>query len=159
MASSKAAMANTTVTSRRTTNGSRAGVRKKKDFASKSSTSEATKTRLIEIRLRRNAPRGFMDDLRSRYAEWIVSITEDDELIDLAETPQWKEFASNQTAGKWLAGLRETSGWTQNELGGRLGGVSPARISDWEHDRRTISKDFAKKLSKLFGVPAERFIY
>ena len=39
-----------------------------------------------------------------------------------------------------------------------IGGVSAKRISDWENERRGVSKDFAKKLAKIFKVPAEKFI-
>jgi hypothetical protein len=28
-----------------------------------------------------------------------------------------------------------------------------------EHNRRHVSKDIGKKLSQIFGVPAERFLY
>jgi transcriptional regulator with XRE-family HTH domain len=54
--------------------------------------------------------------------------------------------------------MRDAHGWTQKDLGIRLGDVSPARISDWENNRRSISKEVAKQLSSLFRIPADRFL-
>ena len=89
---------------------------------------------------------------------WIDPEPDDDVLVDLSETSAWKKFAAEQTPGSWLAGMREALALTQKQLGHRLGGVSAARISDWEHDRRAISKAYAKALAKLFKIPAERFL-
>lgn len=62
------------------------------------------------------------------------------------------------TLGSRIYGLRDAHGWTQRQLGEKLGGVSAARISDWENDRRSVSKEFAKQLSELFRVSVERFL-
>lgn len=94
----------------------------------------------------------------SIYGFWLeTDDPSDDELVDLSTTPQWKAFEASQTPGSWLSGLREAHGWTQRELGERMGGVSPARISDWEHDRRAVSKAQAKVLGQLFHVEPHRF--
>jgi len=98
-----------------------------------------------------------MEDLRARYAGWILTC-KDEELVDLSTRAEWREFEERQTPGSWIAGLRRQQGWTQKKLGDRLGGVATARVSDWEHGRRAVSKSFAKMLAGLFGVSAERFI-
>jgi len=99
-----------------------------------------------------------MEDLQTRYSAWILEVPEEPESIDLSTTEEWKQFSSRQTPGKWIAGLRSAQGWTQKELGRRLGGVSAARVSDWEHDRRAVSKAYAKALAGLLGVSADRFL-
>jgi DNA-binding transcriptional regulator YiaG len=119
---------------------------------------EATRTRPIEIKFRGDVPRRVMEDLHSRYSGWILAISEDDERVDLSKTEEWREFEKRQSPGAWIAGLRKAQWWTQKELGSRLGGVSTPRISDWEHDRRAVSKSYAKMLADLFGISAERFI-
>jgi DNA-binding transcriptional regulator YiaG len=98
-----------------------------------------------------------MEDLRARYVGWILA-HDAEELVDLSRTAEWKEFEERQTPGSWIAGLRRQQGWTQKELGERLGGVATTRVSDWEHGRRAVSKSFARMLAGLFRVSAERFI-
>ena len=98
-----------------------------------------------------------MEDLRARYAGWMLTC-KDEELVDLSTGAEWREFQERQTPGSWIAGLRRQQGGTQKTLGDRLGGVATARVSDWEHGRRAVSKSYAKTLANLFGVSAERFI-
>jgi transcriptional regulator with XRE-family HTH domain len=69
-----------------------------------------------------------------------------------------KQIEARMTPGSWLRELRDAHGWTQKDLGIRLGDVSPARISDWENNHRSMSKDVAKQLSDLFRVSVERFL-
>lgn len=116
------------------------------------------KGRPIEVILRADTPAGVLRDLRSTFGAWIESIPTDSDLVELVTTSEWRSFHADQTPGGWLSGLREAVGWTQRDLGVKIGGVSPARISDWEHDRREISKDVAKKLAALFKVSADRFL-
>jgi hypothetical protein len=158
MASSRSESENTIATLRRTTDGSHAGARKAGRLPSRSSTLEATKTPPIEIRLRGDVPHKVMEEIQIRYGAWILGETAVDDSIDLSLTEEWKGFSSRQTSGTWISGLRSAHGWTQKELGKRLGGVSTARVSDWEHGRRAVSKSFAKSLAGLFGVSADRFL-
>ncbi|MBW2252025.1 MAG: helix-turn-helix transcriptional regulator [Deltaproteobacteria bacterium] len=53
---------------------------------------------------------------------------------------------------------RENFRLTQAELGQKLGKFTRQKISDMEHNKRTISKDVARKLSQLFDVPIDRFL-
>ena len=158
MANSRAKPTHSTATSRPTTNGSRAGAARKKFSPLKFSTPAATKARPIKILFSAHTPAQVLNDLRERYVAWIDPEPDDDVLVELSETNAWKKFAADQTPGSWLAGMREALALTQKQLGHRLGGVSAARISDWEHDRRAISKAYAKALAKLFKIPAERFL-
>lgn len=47
---------------------------------------------------------------------------------------------------------------TQEDLGNLLGFFSKQNISEIERGKRGVSKDVAKKLSKIFGAPIEHFV-
>ncbi len=118
----------------------------------------ATKRRPIKILFSAHTPQVVLDDLRERYSYWVDPEPGDDEMVDWFQTEEWKKFEASQTPGSWLSGMREATAMSQKALGIKLGGVSPARISDWEHNRRAISKEYAKALSKVFGISAEHFL-
>jgi DNA-binding transcriptional regulator YiaG len=148
---SKNLFAHPTATLRRISTATRTGARKRIH-------SSSTRTHPIEIKFRGNMPRRVIEDLRRRYADWILAISGDYERVDLSKTAEWREFKKRQSPGVWIAGLRKKQGWTQKELGSRLGGVSATSISDWEHDRKAVSKARAKMLAYLFRISAEWFI-
>jgi len=118
----------------------------------------ATKKRPIKIEFSADTPQVVLDDLRERYSYWVDPEPGDDEMVDWFQTEEWKKFEASQTPGSWLAGLREATAMSQKALGQKLGGVSPARISAWERGRRAISKEYAKALSKIFGLSVENFL-
>jgi DNA-binding XRE family transcriptional regulator len=91
--------------------------------------------------------------------DFTVEIEEDDEeYVNLMETDWYQEMKSNRTPGKAMRIYRENLGYSQAKLGELLDGLSRQNISGMENDRRGISKDIAKKLSRLFKVPVHRFI-
>ena len=53
---------------------------------------------------------------------------------------------------------REIHGMTQEALGRTLGNIPRQHISNMERGIRAISVNNAKKLSKLFKVPLDKFI-
>ena len=59
--------------------------------------------------------------------------------------------------GDYVKMYRENMRLTQAELGKKVN-MSRAYICDVEHGRRTISKDIAKKFSKLFKISAIHLI-
>ncbi len=84
----------------------------------------------------------------------------DEEQIDLFGTAWYQEVSTHTTPGEILKIYRENRGMSQAELGHRLGMTwTRQKISDLEHNRRQISKEIGKKLSRIFGVPVERFLY
>ncbi len=117
-----------------------------------------TRTRPIELRFRADLPEKTLREIRKKYSEWLIPDQGDEELLVWNSTELAREIAAQMTVGARLYGLRDAHGWTQSQLGEKLGGVSAARISDWERDRRSISKDVAKQLSQLFRVSVERFL-
>lgn len=120
--------------------------------------SELIKGRPINLRLKTHAPESIVADIFKRWGQWIEFGPVDNEWVSLASDAGFKKFLQEQTPGAWLAGLRGAHGLTQKELGEKLGNVTPARISDWEHDRRAISKTIAKQLASIFRVNAELFL-
>ncbi len=53
---------------------------------------------------------------------------------------------------------REIHGMTQEGLGRMLGNIPRQHISNMERGTRSISVNTAKKLSKIFKVPLEKFV-
>src|SRR5690606_20981792 len=103
-------------------------------------------------------PARILKEVRTRYKNYIVEAkADDDEYVDFFETDFAKEMEAKMTPAIYLSDLRDVHGWTQAHLGDLIG-VSAKRISDWENGRRAISKDYAKKLGKLFNFPADKFI-
>jgi DNA-binding XRE family transcriptional regulator len=117
----------------------------------------AIKKPLTSMRFIAATPKHILRDAKSRYKEFIVEV-EEDPLEDYFQSDFHKMVEARMTPGLRLKTGREAHGWSQARLAEEIGGVSAKRISDWENGRREISKEFAKKLSKIFGLPAERFI-
>ena len=74
-------------------------------------------------------------------------------------TEWYQEMQQQITAGEVLRVYRENLGLTQAELAQKIVKLTRQKISDIEHNRRSISKEVARKLSQIFHVPVERFLY
>ena len=83
--------------------------------------------------------------------------TEVDELVDLFETDLYKNFKKNSKPGDYVRIYRENLGFNQADMGEKLG-VGRAYICDIEKHRRSVGKDMAKQLAKLFDAPVEFFL-
>ncbi len=123
--------------------------------SSKSITPGRTKALPINLRFRQDTPGRILIEARKRYASYLV---DGDPLEDWHRTDLHGKITASLKPGDWLCHLREANGLTQEELGRQLGKVSGSRISDWEGNRRAVSKAMAKKLSSIFGVSPDRFI-
>jgi DNA-binding XRE family transcriptional regulator len=100
-----------------------------------------------------------MKDIHERYRAYMDEIGDKPEdYVNYFETDFAKRMEAKMTPARSLVILREAHGWSQARLAKEVGGVSPRRISDWENGRRAISKEFAKKLAKIFRFPADKFI-
>jgi len=116
-----------------------------------------TNKRLFEIK--GEIPENVIDYFQQKYGSNFEIIEENDnELVDIFETDWFKVVSQSTTPGESLRIYRQNKGLTQDELGKKLGNFTKQHISDMEHFRRSISKDVAKKLSKIFNVPIERFL-
>lgn len=56
-----------------------------------------------------------------------------------------------------LKGMRNREGWTQTELGEKLG-VSQANLSKMENGKRSIGKTMAKRLAEIFKTDYKLFL-
>jgi DNA-binding transcriptional regulator YiaG len=114
------------------------------------------KMHLISLRFKPRTPRRIIDRARKQFSVYLEK-DEDDQLVDWFKTDLHKEIAKEMTPGMLLKIIREAQNISQSELG-TLIGVSSRRVSDYENGHREISKDIAKKLSKIFNFNASRFI-
>jgi len=84
--------------------------------------------------------------------------TVDSKLMNVFETDWYKKIKSETSPGDTMKIYREINGMTQEALGQMLGNIPRQHISNMEKGIRAISVNTAKKLSKLFKVPLEKFI-
>ena len=114
-----------------------------------------TSKRLFEIK--GDIPKNVIEYLQQQYGSFF-EVIEENELIDIFETSWFKNAEQSSTPGESVRIYRQNLGLTQEELGKKLGNYTKQYLSDIEHSRRSISKDVAKKLSRIFNVPVERFL-
>lgn len=110
----------------------------------------------INFAFRPRTPKRILREVRIRYSRYLADET--DPLLDYFETEFHKRVRARMTPGSWIEHLRDAHGLSQAELGKKLGGVRASRVSDWENNRRSVSKKYAKALSALLKVPAENFL-
>ena len=117
------------------------------------------KTPHTDLRIKGFIPRPVLKVLRTEYGKSLeVKVDNDDEeLVDFFETDFYKDFKKRMKPGDYVRIYRENMSLTQTALGEKVG-MSRAYICDVEHGRRPISKDIAKKFSKLFKISASHLI-
>lgn len=81
----------------------------------------------------------------------------DDELISVEDSEWFQETVV--TPGDAMRIYRDIHNLTQTDLGEELGGAGQPDVSKMETGRRPISLKTARKLSKIFDVPIERFSF
>ena len=113
-----------------------------------------TKKTLFEIKGK--IPSEVIGYLKKKYGRDIEVVEE--EFVNIFDTKWYKEITTSTTPGEVLKIYRENLGLSQTDLGKKLGKFTRQKISDMENGKRNISKEVAKKLSRLFNVPIERFI-
>ncbi len=116
-----------------------------------------TKTPAFEVK--GDIPDELLDFIKNKM-KYSVEIDDDDgdEYVKITDTDWYKQRKANRTSGQAVRVYRDNLGVSQAKLGELLGGLSRQNVSDMENNRRGISKDIAKKLSSIFGVPADLFI-
>jgi DNA-binding transcriptional regulator YiaG len=146
-------------TSRLTTSGLPAGGGKDKNYSLKSTTPVVIKVPHISLHFRNGVPQEIIKRISREYSEWIDSIDDDETLVDWDSTELHTQISGQLTPGNTLASMREAYGLTQADLCQKLkNAVSTKRISDWENGHRSISKEWAKRLSHEFKIPLEMFL-
>jgi antitoxin component HigA of HigAB toxin-antitoxin module len=126
---------------------------------------EAVKTRHIKRQksitghhyvFKKNTPENILTEISLRYADYIEQ-ADDEQLLDISTTEWFKNMEKRMTPKDYLRNLREAYGLTQKQLGEEIKS-NAAHISDYETGQRSISKDVAKKLAKIFNVSPAVFI-
>lgn len=78
--------------------------------------------------------------------------------VNVFETPWYKNIKKQMQPSENLKMYRTHRGWTQEELGEKLGGLPKQHISEMERNQRGISKNLAKLLANIFEVSVAKFI-
>lgn len=115
-----------------------------------------TKQPLFEVR--GNIPIKVMEYLKEEFGQDVELLEDDEDMVNIFDTDWYREISSSTTPGEILRIYRENAEFTQEELGKKLGKFSRQNISDMERGKRNISKEVAKKFSRIFNVPVERFL-
>ena len=117
----------------------------------------AVKTPHTEIRIKGDIPQKILNMLRAEYGS-NLHITYDEQSENIFETDWYTSVASGMTPGETIRIYRENAKMTQTVLGEKMGGFPRQHISNMERGIRPISVSNAKKLARIFNVPAERFL-
>jgi DNA-binding XRE family transcriptional regulator len=118
----------------------------------------AVKTHHTEIHIRGDIPARVLEVLRAEYGQDLKVSGEDGEELVNVETDWYRSVKATTTPGDVLRVYRETRKLTQSALGRLLGNIARQQISSMENGVRPISLVMARKLAKVFDVPAERFL-
>jgi hypothetical protein len=148
-----------TATLRKTINELPVGSLRKEPFRSKSIMWAAIKARPIKVRFCRGVPVSVLRRIALDYSEWIDYIEPDEQVVNWDDTEIFKTISEKLTPGKALSSMRQAHGFTQKALCAKLGNkLSSKRLSDWENGHRSISKEWAKRLSEEFLLPVKMFL-
>ncbi len=117
-----------------------------------------TKQPLFEVK--GDIPAQVLQYLAQTFGQDVEVCEPDEETIDLFGTKWYHDVCAQTTPGEILKMYRENSGMSQAALGRQIGETwTRQKISDLEHNRRQISKEVGKKLSQIFSVPIDRFLF
>ncbi len=100
-----------------------------------------------------------LDMLKRYYGKslHVENNSNDDEWVNIDDSEWYKQMKEKYSPSSNLAFYRKEKKLTQTVLGERLG-VPKQYVSDMEHDRRTISKEMAKRIAVALDCPVSLFI-
>ncbi len=110
------------------------------------------------ITIQVEVPIASLEKIKKALDPYKVEFIDDDSLIEVAETAWYNGIKATLTPGESMRAYREKFGWTQTELGCRLGNKTRHYVSAMESGKRPISKTVALSLAKIYGVSVEKFI-
>ena len=82
---------------------------------------------------------------------------DEDEWVNIEDTDWYREMKEKYSPASNLAFYRKERKLTQASLGSILG-VPKQYVSDMEHERRSISKEMAKKIAAALDSPVTLFL-
>jgi hypothetical protein len=105
-------------------------------------------------------PRSILGEIRERYGKRVRLVEPDAEKsISIHESAWFKQIDGELTPGSALRAYRENRGLSRADIAAGLGPtVRTTHVADMEAGRRSISKETAKKLSRVLNAPVERFL-
>lgn len=109
-----------------------------------------------EFSLNGDVPVKLIQSLVSEYGPDNVKIKEDD-MMNVEDMEWYKEEKAKDTPGKALRFYRKLKGMTQPELAEMIGSTKQF-ISNFENDRKPISRMMAKKLSEISNCTIQKFL-
>ena len=116
------------------------------------------KTPHINVRIEGEVSPRLLRLLKTEYGQELKLLEGDEkETVDFFKTNFYKTVKKNLTPGTYVKIYRDNLSMTQEQLGAKVG-VSKSFVCDVEHNRRAISKEIAKKLSKLFKISPSHLI-
>lgn len=110
------------------------------------------------IRVEGEVTGALVEYLRQQFGEIEVIEDEDERLVEVTESEWYRSIRSTITPGENMRVYRELHGFTQADLGQKLGKLTRQNVSNMENGHRPISKAVAKRLAALFEVSVEKFI-
>ena len=117
------------------------------------------KTPRIELQIRGDIPPKLISVLEEEFGDDLrLQEEQDDKIVHVFETEWYHQIKSSMTPGDNLKIYRDNRGWTQAQLGEKLGGVPRQHISNMERGLRPISRKMAKRLAQVFEVSPSKFI-
>ena len=117
------------------------------------------KTPHIEVNIKGMIPQKLISLLKEEYGDEVKVIdNDDDKLVNVFETPWYRNIKEVLTPSEVMRIYRENRAMTHTRLGELLGGIPRQHISNMENGKRPISLNTAKKLAKLFNIPIEKLL-
>lgn len=114
------------------------------------------KTPRTKINITGSVSKKLLRVLKEDYGDRVI--IEDDEWIDITDTAWYKKTKAGMKPNDYMRVYRESRGFTQDQLGKKLGGISRQNISGMEKGRRPIGKEVAKMLAEIFNTSVEKFL-
>jgi len=117
------------------------------------------KTPRTNLRIKGFIPSSILRVLRNEFGKklTVTADKDDKEIENVFDSEEYKSFKKHVSPAYYIRTYRENAGLTQTELAEKLG-VSRAYICDIEHNRRTISKLFAKQVADFFKISVAHLI-
>ena len=117
------------------------------------------KTPRIELQIQGDIPPKLISVLEEEFGDDLrLQEEQDDEIANVFETEWYRQLKLSMTPSDNLKIYRDNRGWTQAQLGEKLGGLPRQHISNMERGLRPISKNMAKRLAQIFEVSPSKFI-
>ena len=117
------------------------------------------KTQSDDFRIEGEISSSSLDMLKRYYGNslHVENNNDDDGWVNIEDTDWYRKMKEKYSPASNLAFYRKEKKLTQTALGSILG-VPKQYVSDMEHERRSISKEMAKKIAVALDCPVTLFL-